>query len=255
MTRILPGVLHAEAVGAGPRVVLVHGFTQTGRSWRPIAEQLAVDHEVVVVDAPGHGGSSGVAAGLERTADLLADQLGPATYVGYSMGGRICLHVVLRHPDVVEGLVLIGATPGIEDREERRARRIHDEQLATRIEREGVDSFLTQWLSAPMFARLPRTPEDLADRRRNTAAGLAASLRLAGTGVQQPRWEELGSIRCPVLLLAGEHDHKFASIAERMAALIPQAELALVPDAGHAAHLEQPAWVLSAIRDALARGR
>jgi 2-succinyl-6-hydroxy-2,4-cyclohexadiene-1-carboxylate synthase len=236
-------------------VVLVHGFTQTGRSWRPIAEALATDHEVVLVDAPGHGGSSDVAVGVELAADLLAGQLGRASYVGYSMGGRLCLHVVLQHPDLVERLVLIGATPGIEDPGERHARQVHDEDLAARIERDGVDAFVEQWLAAPMFAGLPHDPDGLADRRRNTAAGLAASLRLAGTGAQRSRWDELSTIRCPVLLLAGAEDHKFAAIAKRMGERIPQAEVALVPGAGHAAHLERPDWVLSALRDALARGR
>ena len=56
--------LHGERQGTGPRVVLVHGFTQTGRSWGPIGADLARDHEVLLVDAPGHGGSTAVRADL-----------------------------------------------------------------------------------------------------------------------------------------------------------------------------------------------
>lgn len=249
--RTLPGPLHTEVIGAGPRVVLVHGFTQTGRSWLPIARELADRHEVVMVDAPGHGGSSEVVAGLTETADLIAHQCGRAAYVGYSMGGRVCLHVALAHPEVVERLALIGATAGIEDPAERLARQAHDEQLAEQIERLGVDAFVEQWLSAPMFAGLPRDPEALADRRRNTAAGLASSLRTSGTGVQHPRWGELGTIRCPVLLMAGARDDKFAGIARRMAEHLAHAEVLLVAGAGHAAHLEQPDRVLRALGDFL----
>src|SRR5215213_6847391 len=50
-----PAAIHTERRGAGASLVLVHGFTQTGRSWEPIAADLAIDHQVVVVDAPGHG--------------------------------------------------------------------------------------------------------------------------------------------------------------------------------------------------------
>ncbi|HEX6785940.1 MAG TPA: alpha/beta fold hydrolase, partial [Acidimicrobiales bacterium] len=115
--------LHVERLGAGPRVVLVHGFTQTGRSWAPIAADLGRDHEVVLVDAPGHGGSSAGRADLTEGAALLGAAGGRATYVGYSMGGRLALHLALDHPDHVDALVLLGATAGIEDEEERAARR------------------------------------------------------------------------------------------------------------------------------------
>src|SRR4029079_11733995 len=65
--------LQAASRGRGPRVVLVHGFTQTHESWDPVTADLATDHEVVVVDAPGHGGSAGVRTDLWAGADLLAD--------------------------------------------------------------------------------------------------------------------------------------------------------------------------------------
>jgi len=194
--------LHVERQGAGPRVVLVHGFTQTGRSWGPIATDLGHDHEVVLVDAPGHGGSAAVRAGLTAGAALLGAAGGRATYVGYSMGGRLALHLALDRPDDVEALVLLGATAGIEDEEERAARRRSDEVWAGELEREGIDLFLRRWLAQPLFAGLPAAAADLGDRRRNTVDGLASSLRLAGTGSQVPRWDELPRLRMPVLVLA-----------------------------------------------------
>ena len=108
--------LHAERSGAGaPRLVLVHGFTQTGRSWSTIAADLARDHEVVLVDAPGHGGSGAVDADLPAGAALLGQAGGRGVYVGYSMGGRLALHLALAEPALVDGLVLLGATAGIDD--------------------------------------------------------------------------------------------------------------------------------------------
>ena len=70
--------LHRVERGDGPRVVLVHGFTQTLASWRPVADDLAADHRVVLVDAPGHGASAAVRADLATTAGLLAEAGGRA---------------------------------------------------------------------------------------------------------------------------------------------------------------------------------
>ena len=233
-----PDLLHSTTRGKGPRIVLVHGFTQTGRSWAPIVDRLAERFEVVTVDAPGHGGSSRVETSLDDGAELLGATSGAATYVGYSMGGRLCLHLALAHPELVDGLVLLSATAGIEDDGERTARRSQDDALATTIEHDGVDAFLDRWVAQPMFATL--TDPGLDDRRRNDAAGLASSLRLAGTGTQRPLWDRLPSLTMPVLVVAGERDVKFVALAERMAGLIADATLAIVAGAGHTAHLECP---------------
>ena len=81
-----PALLHHEVQGAGPRLVMAHGFTQTGRVWGSLDRRLAHDHEVVVVDMPGHGGSSDVTADLVGGALQLARVGGRAGYLGYSMG-------------------------------------------------------------------------------------------------------------------------------------------------------------------------
>jgi 2-succinyl-6-hydroxy-2,4-cyclohexadiene-1-carboxylate synthase len=245
--------LHQERAGVGPRLVLLHGFAQTGRCWGPLADALAVDHEVVRVDAPGHGGSATVRADLPTTAGLAAEAAGPGVYVGYSMGARMALHVALQAPDVVQGLVLISGTPGIEDPAERAARHQRDRALAHQIRQRGVDAFLEDWLAQPMFAGLPAWARFDEERRRNPAEGLATSLELAGTGSQEPLWPQLGRIAAPVLALAGERDERYADIAKRMAATIgADATAALVPDAGHAAHLEKPDATLAILRPWLA---
>lgn len=245
-------MLAVETEGAGPRLVLVHGFTQTGRCWGSVGDALAEDHEVARVDAPGHGHSAAVRADLPTTADLLAG-LGPATYLGYSMGGRMCLETALRHPDAVEALVLVSATAGIEDADERAARRASDEALAATLEGEGVDAFVERWLSLPLFAGLPPEGRFDAERRSNSAAGLASSLRLAGTGTQVPSWDRLGALTMPVLVVAGADDAKFTALAHRLADDIgTDATLVVVPDAGHTTHLEAPEAFLAVVRPWLA---
>jgi 2-succinyl-6-hydroxy-2,4-cyclohexadiene-1-carboxylate synthase len=163
-------------------------------------------------------------------------------YVGYSMGGRLCLHLALARPDLVEGLIVLGATAGIDDPGERAARREADEALAADLERGGLDAFLDRWLANPLFAGLDPASAGLDDRRRNTVRGLAQSLRRAGTGTQEPLWDRLGELTVPVLVVAGERDEKFAAHGRRMAGAIgTSATFATVPGAGHPAHLEQPA--------------
>jgi 2-succinyl-6-hydroxy-2,4-cyclohexadiene-1-carboxylate synthase len=253
-------VLAPAADRRGRRLVLVHGFTQTGRSWWPVATALAdAGHEVAMVDAPGHGAASGVRADLPQGAQLLAAAGGRATYVGYSMGARLCLHLALARPDLTEALVLIGATAGIADPTERAARRRADEDLAATLDRPPVDeaspearrrldAFLADWLARPLFATLDPAAAGLDDRRRNSCAGLAASLRLAGTGTQAPLWDPLAGLPVPTLVLAGALDTKFAALGRALAAAIgPAAQLALVEGAGHAAHLERPASVVALV--------
>ena len=233
------------------RIVLVHGFTQTAHSWRPVAslleDRLRPEPTVLLLDAPGHGTKSDVRAGLADGAALLGDEGGRATYVGYSMGGRYCLHLALARPDLVERLVLLGVSPGIEDAEEREARRAADEQLATDLETDGLDAFLDRWLRSPLFSRLPRAAADMEHRRANTVEGLASSLRLAGTGAQESLWDRLHELTMPVLVMAGAHDEKFSAIGIRMASLVPDATFIGVGDAGHSAHLERPDEVGAAL--------
>ena len=247
--RVAPAVLHAESRGAGSRLVLVHGFTQNRRCWGPLPTLMEAEHEVVRVDAPGHGRSARVIAGLWETARLLGEAGGRAVYLGYSMGGRLCLHLGLAHPDQVRAMVLVGATPGIEDTAERAARAESDAQLAARLERIGTAAFLDEWLDQPIFAGLDPDAACRVERLEGSAAGLAASLRLLGTGVQEPLWARLGQLTMPVLVLAGERDAKFAALGARMAEAIGRnATLALIPGAGHAAHLEQPEAFAAALR-------
>jgi 2-succinyl-6-hydroxy-2,4-cyclohexadiene-1-carboxylate synthase len=179
-----------------------------------------------------------VHVGLTDGAALLGETGGPATYVGYSMGGRLCLHLAVDRPELVERLVLVSATGGIDDGGERAARRRADDELAARIERDGVDEFLAWWVTQPLFAGLADPALD--DRRRNTASGLASSLRLAGTGTQEPLWPRLRASTMPVLVVAGADDAKFVAAAERLAALLPLATTRIVEGAGHTVHLEQP---------------
>ncbi len=219
----------------------LHGFTQTKHSSHRFRSILAGSHDVLTIDLPGHGENANLLASLDETADLLAEVLptDPFILAGYSFGGRVALHFALRHPRRLAHLVLLSTTAGIANDDERRARRERDNELADRIEVIGADAFLDEWLAQPMFRSLPADPLERAARSHD-ARGLAESLRHAGTGTQRDLTEPLRQLTTPTLILAGANDEKFASEAIRLGEAIARSTRRLVPDAGHAAHLERP---------------
>jgi len=233
-------------------LILLHGFTQTGRSWQPVLHALAARYRALAPDLPGHGEFAARRPASFAACDAYLRALGGQrfTLAGYSMGGRIALHAALSLGDRVERLVLVGASPGLADAAERAARAAADAALADRIEAIGLEAFVDEWSAQPLFAGMPRGIADvaLADRKRNTAAGLAAALRGFGTGVMPPLWERLPELAVPVDLVVGERDEKFRAIAERMEVALPDARLHAVPGAGHAAHLEAPDAVVELLR-------
>ena len=241
------------------RLVFLHGFTQTHHHWHTTAELIAAGltpgdrrPDIVLPDLPGHGLSHADTADIDSAARELVHLIGPATYVGYSMGGRVALHAALSHGSNVERLVLIGATAGLADDDARVERRSADETRADHLERIGATAFLDEWLDLPLFATLPDDPMGRDRRRCNTAPGLAHSLRTAGTGAQRSLWPMLDRLDIPALLVVGELDVKFTEIAHRMADALPYGEVATIAGAGHAAHSERPDEVAGTICEWLA---
>lgn len=226
------------------RLVFLHGFTQTHHHWHEcahlVATRLTDPPAIAFVDLPGHGLGDDDHRSIEEVADELPRLGGAGTYVGYSMGGRHLLAAAVRRPPEIERIVVIGANAGLTDPADRAARAAEDERRAERVEQVGVEAFVDEWMAMPMFAGVPSNESDRRHRCRNTASGLAASLRLAGTGAQEPVWDALPEISVPVLVLAGERDVKFVDIGRRIAGTIPAATFAVIPDAGHAAFGERP---------------
>jgi 2-succinyl-6-hydroxy-2,4-cyclohexadiene-1-carboxylate synthase len=236
--------LGAERAGDGALVVVLHGFTQTASSMRPLAEQLAASRSVLSVDLPGHGASAEVSGDLDETAALVVESAGgePFDLIGYSLGGRVALHVACLAASGLRRTVAISASPGLEDPDARAQRRSRDTALADALEADGdVDGFLSRWLANPLFATLRDADADVEGRRANTVAGLADSLRRCSLGAQRWLVPELSTLETPLLMLAGSRDDQFLALACEVAARNPAAAAAAVPGAGHVCHLEQPA--------------
>ncbi len=227
--------------------MVLHGFTQTGRLWGRFGDLLARDHTLIAVDLPGHGDSGSVRADLPTTAGLVAESVRSVvgdevcTLLGYSLGARVALNLAVGRGLPLRGVAFIGVTAGIEDPAARERRRASDDMLADELEASGdVEQFIETWLRGPLFEHLDATAADRSERLRNGASGLAASLRLSGTGTQEPMWDAVASLPSPVLALAGSDDIRFASHAVRVARLAPHAVASLIPGGGHAVHLAQP---------------
>jgi 2-succinyl-6-hydroxy-2,4-cyclohexadiene-1-carboxylate synthase len=233
-------------------VVLLHGFAGTGRGWAPVAARLAArGDDVVAPDLRGHGYAAGrrPVTFAACVADVLAAAPARFALAGYSMGGRLALHVALAAPERVARLVLVSATAGLEDRAERAARRAADEALATRIEAQGLEAFADAWQAQPLFAADPPAVAAAAraDQARNRPEGLAAALRGIGAGAMAPLWDRLGLLAMPALALAGERDGRYVALGRRLAAGLPRGQLVVVPGAGHRLVLEAPEAVVHAI--------
>jgi 2-succinyl-6-hydroxy-2,4-cyclohexadiene-1-carboxylate synthase len=238
--------------GEGPPVTLLHGFTQSGRSWRELLSRMPEGWKWIVPDLRGHGQTvtkPGAPCSMDAcTEDLVAlwEELdvGRTHLVGYSMGGRLALHVAARRPERLLSLLTIGAHAGL-DGDAREGRRSGDEALAGRIEKEGIESFVDYWGSLSLFAGLQRRGQGYvaqlrAERLQNHVAGLACSLRGMGAGVMEPLWDDLGRVGVPCTFVAGQLDHGYVASARRLAATVPGGQVEIVLRAGHAAHQERP---------------
>jgi 2-succinyl-6-hydroxy-2,4-cyclohexadiene-1-carboxylate synthase len=245
-------------------VVLIHGFTGSGKNWASLSEALVRQGwHVIALEMLGHGRSDAPDDPQRYTiehcqADVVAALRklnvapGKAILIGYSMGARIALYCALS--GYFGALVLESGSPGLASQAERDQRRRSDEALATRIEEYGVEAFVDYWEELPVFSSqviLPsRTRAALRDQRlHNSAHGLANSLRGVGTGAQPSLYASLAEITIPTLLITGADDKKFCDVALKMAEQMPQVQHHIVPGAGHTVHLEQPAAFEAIVRE------
>ena len=238
--------------GTGHPILLLHGFTGTSDAWDHHGADLVARHRILVPCLPGHGGTTAPpeAMSVEATADALAALLEarhavPAHVVGYSLGARVALRLAVAHPAVIDRLVLESPSAGLPSDADRAARRAADEALAARLETDGIERFVDDWERSPVFAGAGSPDPERAARVRemrlgNDPAGLAASLRHAGQGAMEPLFDRLPTIAVPTLVIAGELDTIGRPRAERVAAAIPGARLAIVEGAGHTPHDERP---------------
>lgn len=230
-----------------PNLVAFHGFMGVGADFEPFAEACGLD--MAAPDLIGHGVFQSDDSRQYTLDAQLEHWFGRipkgSVLIGYSMGGRLALQFACRYPNHLTGLVLIGATPGIADPDERKNRQKWDTTQADRIRELGVEGFYNAWQQLPIIATQHRIEADgrakmKASRLAQSIEGLANSMTHFGTGTMPDCWAALPNLTVPILLMVGEEDRKYRTLASQMMTRFPDgfAECEVILGAGHCAHLE-----------------
>ena len=236
--------LYYEVHGSGPALLLTHGFGASSRMWAGQIETLAQDFQLILWDLRGHGRSdypsspeaySAEAALADMTALLDVAEAPSAVIGGLSLGGYLSLAFHRLHPERTRGLLIIDTGPGYRSDEAREAWNQNALKTAARFEKRGIEAL--------------RPAEMQADHR--DATGLAVAAR--GFFMQRDAnvIDSLPGITKPALIVVGADDKPFLASANYMAAKIPGAKSATIPNAGHFANLDNPTAFNTAVANFL----
>lgn len=244
--------------GAGPTVLLIHGFGGSLWQWEYQQAALAAGHRLITLDVLGSGLSD--KPDLDYTPDELlvflsafmdAVGLPRASLVGNSMGGGLAMAMAVAHPERVDRLVLIGGLPD----------KVAD-KLTSRMVRRAIETSAPVWLielgngllgrgttiqvlEEMVYDHSKLTPEVIDRSYRNRGRpGLIPPLMATARAL--PQWEagfarRFGEIRQPTLVLWGQEDEVFPlAVGRDLAAAIPGAAFEVIPQAGHIPQWERP---------------
>ena len=238
-TALLNGIeIRYDVAGAGPSVLLSHGYSATRRMWDAQLAVLSDRYRAIAWDMRGHGETESPDDPAHYSTELtVADMRALLAHLnvhravigGLSLGGYVSLAFALAHPDLVRALVICDSGPGYRNDEAREAwnRRAHER--AAELEARGLDA----------LAGRSREMQQ-AIRHHASAQGLAHAARgmLAQRGAHVI--DGLPKIRVPTLVIVGDRDEPFLAPSRYIASKIPGARLEVIEGAGHAANLDQP---------------
>ncbi|ABZ74872.1 alpha/beta hydrolase fold [Shewanella halifaxensis HAW-EB4] len=254
-----------------PAVVLLHGFLGSKEDWNEIIEQLADDFFCISIDLPGHGGhcshnshgdttqASGnnqldftsqslelPTPGFNRCAELIhttLEQLNISQYhlVGYSLGGRIALHLARLYPQALLSLCLESCHPGLQNQADRVARKANDLAWASKLETLSIRDFLSLWYQQAVFSDLTEAERaKLIDKRADNRPLQLLNCYLATSlAEQQDLWDTPSCLPVDCHFIAGHQDHKFMALAKRWQQQQPLS-LHCIEASGHNVHLAAP---------------
>ena len=259
------------------RILAIHGFTGEPFDFAPLYESGRIHADWRFVTLPGHyreltpdaGGKAGWSLFCDRVAQVVeeAQEDGVALIaMGYSMGARLLLRAVLEKRWSLSRLILIGVTAGLEHEDARKERLIADVRWSELIRHRGMAAFVDAWMRQPIISTQlehgrqggvtshdGNENRDFAERllRKQLLQPIPLSETIVdySNGALEPVWDLLGGLSLPVDLIAGERDVKFQDLHQRMSALLPRATCHVVPDAGHAPHLENTEGFLALLSD------
>ncbi len=235
-----------------PCIIFLHGFMGTSEDWIPLMKRLAGEYYCIAFDLPGHNLTEVEGYDefytIENTCTSLKKEIenqGIKDFhlVAYSMGGRIALTFAIKYPEIINKLVLISTSPGIESAELREERIKFDADVADKIRTSELHNFLKLWYSAPIFAGINQTNlfgKLISRRAYNNKESLVKSLIYTGTGKMRPLWNDIQTFPKPVLLIAGERDRKYCIINSKMDELFTNSTFKIIKNSAHIVFIEQP---------------
>ena len=239
-----------------PPLLLLHGWMGSCEDYRQAIESLRSRFYCISLDLPGHGKTRVIsddtgydfiatAIGIIRLLDDLS--IDRCTLAGYSFGGRLALYLALEFPDRFDRVMLESTCPGLVTPDERAARITNDALIIDRLTTTDFPTFVTSWYRQPLFIGIDEHPDfpALIQRRLcNQPSNLAKSLKYAGLGRQPDLSARLKDRARSILLIVGERDCKFVSIAQALDRDCPCINVQIVPDCSHNIHFQQPrAWI------------
>tara|TARA_R100000027_G_scaffold67654_1_gene67509 strand:+ start:5475 stop:6236 length:762 start_codon:yes stop_codon:yes gene_type:complete len=237
----------------------LHGFTGEGADYSALSSYTGGDW--LCADLPGHGSLKDATHNQFSISSIEKQVLArpPSSGyigIGYSMGGRLLLHLAHRNPDIFKALVLISTSPGLRTERERIERIRSDEKWIRILETTPLPHFLDLWWNQPILASIRNLPatqlNQLREQRlKNSPDGLIRSLQQNGTGAIPSMWEALPDLQMPSLLVVGQSDMKFQKIAKQMKLGLARVRYSVIDQSGHSPHLENPQDTSLAIKDFL----
>ena len=228
--------IYYDVQGQGPAVLLTHGYSATSQMWRPQLDALAAEHTIITWGMRGHGRSASPADGEAysetlTTADMAALlhhlDIETAVIGGLSLGGYMSLAFNLDFPEMVRALLIIDTGPGFKNDKAREGWNTYARRTADDIEKNGLAAFADR-------------SEEQATAQHDDLAGLVHAGRHMLTQSSPRVIESLPHINVPSLVIVGANDEPFLAASDYMAAKIPGAGKLVIPDAGHAANMDQP---------------
>ena len=248
--------LHTEHYGTGEPLCLLHGWALNSRIWDPIAGSLQQQHQLTLIDLPGHGRSAALASGeftLDNLAEIVSKQLAPDTILaGWSLGGLISIKIAAQFPHLVKKLILIASSPQF----------ANSHEWEHGVKKSIIDGFASEltdnyretiyrFLAIQTFGS-EKAKAVIRELREKVFASGEPHIDSLSEGLQilksSKLWKEASKVQCPTLVVLGEKDTlipRDSGLATQQA--IPDCQLTTIKGAGHAPFISHTEEFLQAI--------
>ncbi|QFU20635.1 2-succinyl-6-hydroxy-2,4-cyclohexadiene-1-carboxylate synthase [Shewanella eurypsychrophilus] len=233
-----------------PALVMLHGFLGDKSDWSDLLRELTQYFYCVCIDLPGHGKSETMTletSGFVQVANaiqLSLSQLNISKYhlLGYSLGGRIAMHIAKLHYENLLSLNLESAHPGLINNNDKASRLKNDKQWSYKLSTQTIESFLVDWYQQGVFAELSTSAIDnLVEKRRDNHPQSLQSIYLPTSLAQQENlWQLPNQVEFVCHYYVGDKDCKFADLAKRWQN-VSSIKVHTIKNAGHNVHLAAPA--------------